>query len=113
MPLRHAGRIVHQHHGIFFWPWLADRVGRRGLLALNIALFSLMMPVVVLSTTFAAFVAARAVVGFALKGEWALGSLLVAETWPARLRGRVIGINRGTCCRERSSSSYSPFMDCG
>ena len=35
---------------------------------------------------------------FALNGEWALGSMLVAETWPARLRGRVIGINRGTWC---------------
>jgi MFS family permease len=84
--------------GIFFWPWLADRVGRRSLLAINIALFSLMMPVVALCTTFAAFVAARSVVAFALNGEWALGSLLVAETWPARLRGRVIGINRGTWC---------------
>ena len=84
--------------GIFFWPWLADRVGRRSLLAVNIAMFSLMMPVVALCTTFAALVAARSLVAFALNGEWALGSLLVAETWPARLRGRVIGINRGTWC---------------
>jgi MFS family permease len=84
--------------GIFFWPWLADRVGRRTLLAFNIALFSFMMPIVALCTTFVAFIAARAVVAFALNGEWALGSMLVAETWPARLRGRVIGINRGTWC---------------
>ena len=84
--------------GIFFWPWLADRVGRRSLLAINIALFSLMMPIVALTTTFTAFIAARSVVHFALNGEWALGSMLVAETWPARLRGRVIGINRGTWC---------------
>jgi len=33
-----------------------------------------------------------------LSGEWALGSMLVAETWPARLRGRVISINRATWC---------------
>src|SRR3954453_4190958 len=84
--------------GIFFWPWLADRVGRRSLLAVNIALFSLMMPIVALCQTFAAFVAARGVVHFALNGEWSLGSMLVAETWPAHLRGRVIGINRGTWC---------------
>ena len=45
-----------------------------------------------------AFVAVRCVVNFALNGEWSLGSMLVAETWPARLRGRVIGINRGTWC---------------
>ena len=84
--------------GMYFWPWLADRYGRRTLLAINIALFSLMMPVLAICTTWAAFVAARCVVNFALNGEWSLGSLLVAETWPARLRGRVIGINRGTWC---------------
>ena len=84
--------------GIFFWPWMADRYGRRTLLAVNIALFSLLMPMLALCTTFAALVAVRAAVSFALNGEWALGSMLVAETWPARLRGRVIGINRGTWC---------------
>ena len=68
-------------------------LGRRTLLAVNIALFSLLMPVVALSPTFAVFVIARSMVGFALNGEWSLGSMLVAETWPARLRGRVISIN--------------------
>ncbi len=84
--------------GLYFWPWLADRFGRRTLLAINIALFSLLMPIVALSPTFVAFIAARSMVGFALSGEWALGSMLVAETWPARLRGRVISINRATWC---------------
>jgi MFS family permease len=84
--------------GLYFWPWLADHYGRRSLLAINIALFSLLMPVVALSPTFAVFVAGRSVVGFALNGEWSLGSMLVAETWPARLRGRVISINRATWC---------------
>src|SRR4051794_18653687 len=84
--------------GMYVWPWLADQYGRRTLLALNIALFSLLMPVAAVCTTFAAFVAARSVINFALNGEWSLGSMLVAETWPAHLRGRVIGINRGTWC---------------
>jgi len=84
--------------GLYFWPWLSDRFGRRTLLALNIALFSLLMPVVALSPTFAWFVAARCAVGFALSGEWALGSMLVAETWPARLRGRIISTTRATWC---------------
>ena len=84
--------------GLYVWPWLADRLGRRSLLAINIALFSLLMPVVALSPTFAWFVAARCVVGFALSGEWALGSMLVAETWPAKLRGRVISASRATWC---------------
>jgi MFS family permease len=84
--------------GLYFWPWLADRYGRRTLLAVNIALFSLLMPVVALSPTFSVFVIARSIVGFALNGEWSLGSMLVAETWPAHLRGRVISINRAAWC---------------
>src|ERR1017187_318390 len=31
--------------GLYFWPWLSDRLGRRTLLAVNIALFSLLMSV--------------------------------------------------------------------
>ncbi len=84
--------------GMYVWPWLADRYGRRSLLAINIALFSLLMPAIAATQTFVAFVLVRCVVNFALNGEWSLGSMLVAETWPARLRGRVIGINRGTWC---------------
>ena len=84
--------------GLYFWPWLADRFGRRTLLAVNIALFSLLMPVAALSPTFTIFVIARSLVGFALNGEWSLGSMLVAETWPARLRGRVISVTRSTWC---------------
>lgn len=55
--------------GLYFWPWLANRYGRRTLLAINIALFSLLMPVVAMSPTFAVFVIARSIVGFALNGE--------------------------------------------
>jgi MFS family permease len=84
--------------GLYFWPWLSDRLGRRTLLAVNIAIFSLLMPVVALSPTFAWFIAARCAVSFALAGEWALGSMLVAETWPANVRGRVISACRATWC---------------
>ena len=84
--------------GMYVWPWLADRYGRRSLLAINIALFSLLMPIAAVTTTFVAFVAVRSAINFALNGEWSLGSMLVAETWPAHMRGRVIGINRGTWC---------------
>ena len=35
--------------GLYLWPWLADRFGRRNILALNIAVFSLAMPLVALS----------------------------------------------------------------
>jgi len=80
--------------GFYLWPWLADRFGRRNILALNIAVYSLAMPLVALSPTWVAFVAAYSIVRFALNGEWAVGSMLVAETWPARLRGLVLSFDR-------------------
>lgn len=57
--------------GLYLWPWLADQYGRRNLLAINIAMFSLMMPLVALAPSWGFFVAAYAVVRFALNGEWA------------------------------------------
>jgi MFS transporter, putative metabolite:H+ symporter len=44
--------------------------------------------------TWGAFVAAYTIVRFALNGEWAVGSMLVAETWPARRRGLVLSFDR-------------------
>jgi MFS family permease len=82
--------------GLYFWPWLADKYGRRNLLAINIAMFSISMPLVAMSSSFGMFVAMYALVRFSLNGEWAIGSMLVAETWPARLRGRIISADRST-----------------
>jgi MFS transporter, putative metabolite:H+ symporter len=80
--------------GFYLWPWLADRFGRRNVLALNIALFSLAMPLVALSPGWGSFVAMYSIVRIALTGEWAVGSMLVVETWPARLRGVVVSFDR-------------------
>jgi MFS transporter, putative metabolite:H+ symporter len=82
--------------GLYFWPWLADKYGRRNLLAINIAMFSLAMPLVAIAPSFPTYVAAYALVRFSLNGEWAIGSMLVAETWPARMRGLVISADRST-----------------
>jgi sugar phosphate permease len=82
--------------GLYFWPWLADKFGRRNLLAINIAMFSLCMPLVALSSSFWMFVGLYALVRFSLNGEWAIGSMLVAETWPARMRGFVVSADRST-----------------
>src|SRR5882757_7866777 len=82
--------------GLYFWPWLADKFGRRNLLAINIAMFSLAMPLVAIAPTFWMFIALYALVRFSLNGEWAIGSMLVAETWPARMRGFVISADRST-----------------
>ena len=80
--------------GLYLWPWLADQFGRRNILALNIAVFSLAMPMVALSPGWGSFVLIYSIVRFALNGEWAVGSMLAAETWPARLRGLVLSVDR-------------------
>ena len=94
LPQRRPDRVLVSIVGLYLWPWLADRFGRRNILALNIAVYSLAMPLVALSPTWVAFVAAYSIVRFALNGEWAVGSMLVAETWPARLRGLVLSFDR-------------------
>lgn len=80
--------------GALVWPWLADRYGRRTILAINIALFSCLMPVAAAAPTWSWFIMAYLVVRFSLAGEWAIGASLVAETWPAKHRGLVLGANR-------------------
>jgi hypothetical protein len=52
------------------WPWLGLRWdGRRNILALNIGVFSLAMPLVALSPRWGSFVAIYSIVRFALNGE--------------------------------------------
>jgi putative MFS transporter len=80
--------------GCLFWPWLADQYGRRTVLSINIAMFSIAMPIAASAPTWMAFVALYAGVRFTLAGEWAVGAPLVAETWPAKYRGLVLGANR-------------------
>ena len=46
--------------GLYMWPWLADKFGRRNILAINIALYSLAMPLVALSPSWGTFVASIA-----------------------------------------------------
>ena len=53
--------------GLYLWPWLADKFGRRNILALNIAVFSLAMPLVALSPGWGSFVLIYSIVRFELK----------------------------------------------
>jgi MFS transporter, putative metabolite:H+ symporter len=80
--------------GALVWPFLADRFGRRTILAINIGIFSLLMPMAAIAPTWEWFVATYLAIRFSLAGEWAVGAPLVAETWPARWRGLVLGANR-------------------
>jgi len=71
---------------------LADRIGRAKALVVSILTYSVFTALTATSRSVAEIVVWRALVGIGLGGEWSAGSVLVAETWPARHRGKAIGI---------------------
>jgi SHS family lactate transporter-like MFS transporter len=78
--------------GALVFGWLGDRFGRRPVLMLVIALFSLMSGLSGLAGSLPQLLLIRACFGFAMGGEWGLGASLVMETIPIRLRGPVSGL---------------------
>jgi MFS family permease len=71
---------------------LSDRYGRARVLSWSILIYSMATAATSTAPTLAALVFWRAVVGLGLGAEWSAGSVLVAETWPARHRGKAIGL---------------------
>jgi MFS family permease len=68
---------------------LADRFGKRSLLATTILVYSLGSLVCGLSTSVAVFIAGRALVGLGVGGEWAVGHAMLAEAVRPEYRGRA------------------------
>src|SRR5690606_5463424 len=71
---------------------LADRIGRVRALSYSILAYSVCTAMMATATSVWELFLWRALVGFGLGGEWAVGAALVAETWPAQHRGKAIGI---------------------
>lgn len=71
---------------------LADRYGRRRMLSASILIYSFATFACGLARTILALAAFRFVLGLGMGGEWNSGAALVAETWPAKWRGRALGI---------------------
>jgi MFS family permease len=69
----------------------ADQWGRVRALSISILTYSFCTAMLATSTNVTELVIWRTLVGFGLGGEWAAGSTLVAEVWPAHSRGRAIG----------------------
>ncbi len=67
---------------------LADRVGKRTMLAWTVLVYSAGSLLCGLAPGAWAFVAGRAVVGLGVGGEWAIGHGMLAEAVPAERRGR-------------------------
>lgn len=70
---------------------LSDRFGRVRMLMLSILLYSSFTALTATSQTVWQLVVWRILVGLGMGGEWSAGSVLVAETWPAKHRAKAIG----------------------
>jgi len=71
---------------------LADRYGRARALAWSILVYSVFTAATATASSLAELVLWRSLVGIGLGGEWAAGSVLVAESWPAEHRGKAVGL---------------------
>ncbi len=80
--------------GILFGA-VADRIGRKNALLVTVILFSLCSGLSGLARNLIQLAVARTLLGLGMGGEWASGALLVSETWPARHRGKAIGLMQG------------------
>ncbi|MEO6052891.1 MAG: MFS transporter [Chthoniobacterales bacterium] len=84
--------LVFRPLGALFFGWLADKYGRRPILMLDVILFSTFELASAFATSLTMLLVLRALFGFAMGGEWGIGSSLVMETIPAKARGVVSGI---------------------
>lgn len=71
---------------------IADRIGRVRALTFSILLYSGATAGMATAQNLWQLVLWRIAVGFGMGGEWSCGSVLVAETWPAKHRAKAMGI---------------------
>lgn len=72
--------------------WFADRFGRVRALSLSILGYSVATAMCGFTHTAWQLMACRVLLGLGMGGEWASGAALVAETWPARHRGKALAL---------------------
>lgn len=87
-----AAPLITSALGGMLFGWLSDRYGRARALRWSILTFSAVTGLTATSHSLAELVFWRSLAGIGLGGEWATGSVLVAETWPAEHRGKAIGL---------------------
>ncbi|MBW4039542.1 MAG: MFS transporter [Acidobacteria bacterium] len=78
--------------GALLFGWMAERVGRRPTLMLNIACFSIFELASAFAPSWPVFLLSRALFGVAMGGEWGVGAALAMETLPAKSRGFFSGL---------------------
>ena len=71
---------------------MADRIGRRLSMTVNIIFYAVASALSGLAPSFGWFLALRALFGIGMGGQWGIGASLVLETVPARWRGVLSGL---------------------
>jgi SHS family lactate transporter-like MFS transporter len=71
---------------------LADRFGRRPILMIDVAFYSVLALASAFAPSLAVLLVLRALFGFAMGGEWGIGAALAMESVPAKSRGAVSGL---------------------
>lgn len=71
---------------------IADRIGRVRALSISILLYSICTALCATAHNLEMLIFWRLLVGIGMGGEWAAGSVLIAETWDPKQRGRAIGV---------------------
>jgi SHS family lactate transporter-like MFS transporter len=84
--------LVMRPLGALIFGVLAERIGRRPTLILNIICFSVFELASAFSPTLTSFLICRALFGIAMGGEWGVGAALALESLPASGRGVFSGI---------------------
>ena len=78
--------------GAFVFGLFADRFGRRPVLMIDVALYSVFEFASAFAPSLTVLLVLRALFGFAMGGEWGIGASLAMESIPAKLRGPVSGL---------------------
>jgi SHS family lactate transporter-like MFS transporter len=84
--------LVARPLGAFVFGRLADRYGRRPVLMVDVALYSVLALASAFAPNLIALLVLRFLFGFAMGGEWGIGASLALETIPVESRGVVSGI---------------------
>jgi MFS family permease len=71
---------------------IADRYGRTRALIWSVLIYSVFTAACGLAQSVAQLALFRIGLGIGMGGEWASGAALVSETWPARHRGKALGL---------------------
>jgi MFS family permease len=84
--------LVSSGFGGLLFGIISDNIGRARALMFAILAYSIFTALTATASTVPQLILWRVLLGLGLGGEWAAGSVLVAETWPAEHRGKAISL---------------------